>query len=69
MNLDSHQEDEGIGTYAFVDQENEEMTPYEQYMYDNYFGMGDDFYEGRKINNRQKLFGILPITQTNITLK
>ena len=28
-------EDEGIGTYAFVDQENEEMTPYEQYEYDN----------------------------------
>ena len=41
-------EDEGIGTYAFVDQENEEMTPYEQYEYDNYFGMGEDFYEGRK---------------------
>jgi gliding motility-associated lipoprotein GldK len=43
--------DEGIGEFAFVDQENEEMTPYEQYMYDNYFGMGDDFYAGRKINH------------------
>jgi len=43
--------DDGIGEYAFVDQENEEMTPYEQYMYDNYFGMGDDYYAGRKINN------------------
>jgi gliding motility-associated lipoprotein GldK len=43
--------DEGIGEFAFVDQENEEMTPYDQYMYDNYFGMGDDFYAGRKINN------------------
>lgn len=43
--------DEGIGEYSFVDQENEEMTPYEQYMYDNYFGMGDDYYAGRKINN------------------
>jgi len=43
--------DDGIGEYAFVDQENEEMTPYEQYMYNNYFGMGDDYYAGRKINN------------------
>jgi len=43
--------DDGIGEYAFVDQENEEMTPYQQYMYDNYFGMGDDYYAGRKINN------------------
>ncbi len=43
--------DEGIGEFAFVDQENEEMSPYDQYMYDNYFGMGDDFYAGRKINN------------------
>ena len=42
--------DDGIGEFAFVDQENEEMTPYEQYMYDNYFGMGDDYYAGRKIN-------------------
>jgi gliding motility-associated lipoprotein GldK len=31
------------------------MTPYEQYEYDNYFGMGEDFYEGRKINNRIEL--------------
>ncbi len=44
--------DEGIGEYAFLDQESEELTPYEQYMYDNYFGMGEDFYAGRKINNR-----------------
>jgi len=43
--------DGGIGEFAFVDQENEEMTPYDQYMYDNYYGMGDDFYAGRKINN------------------
>jgi gliding motility-associated lipoprotein GldK len=48
-------EDEGTGAYAFVDQEDEEMTPYEQYEYDNYFGMGEDFYEGRKINNRIEL--------------
>ena len=43
--------DGGIGEFAFVDQENEEMTPYEQYMYDNYYGMGEDFYAGRKVNN------------------
>lgn len=43
--------DEGIGEFAFVDQENEEMSAYDQYMYDNYFGMGDDFYAGRKINS------------------
>ena len=43
--------DGGVGEFAFIDQENEEMTPYDQYMYDNYFGMGDDFYAGRKVNN------------------
>src|SRR5690554_3364929 len=42
--------DGGIGEFAFLDQQNEEMTPYEQYMYDNYYGFGDDFYEGRKVN-------------------
>jgi sulfatase modifying factor 1 len=42
--------DGGIGNYAFLDQEDEQMTPYEQYMYDNYYGFGDDFYEGRKVN-------------------
>lgn len=38
----------GIGEYAFADSEEGEMTPYEQYMYDNYYSMGG--YEGRKIN-------------------
>lgn len=38
----------GIGEYAFADSEEAEMTPYEQYMYDNYYSMGG--YEGRKIN-------------------
>lgn len=43
--------DDGIGEFAFVDQDNtDDMTPYEKYMYDNYFGMGDDYYAGRKIN-------------------
>lgn len=43
--------DGGIGEYAFVDQEDGDMTPYEQYMYDNYYGVGDDLYAGRKINH------------------
>jgi formylglycine-generating enzyme len=47
--------DGGIGEFAFVDQENTEMTPYDQYMYDNYYGMGEDFYAGRKINNNVDL--------------
>ncbi len=47
--------DGGIGDFAFVDQENTEMTPYDQYMYDNYFGMGEDFYAGRKLNSKTKL--------------
>ncbi|MEP2935973.1 MAG: gliding motility lipoprotein GldK [Gilvibacter sp.] len=48
--------DDGIGEFAFVDQENtDDMTPYEQYMYDNYYGMGDDFYAGRKINREVDL--------------
>jgi len=42
--------DEGIGEFAFVDQENEEMSAWDQYNYDNYYGMGEDFYAGRKIN-------------------
>jgi gliding motility-associated lipoprotein GldK len=51
-------EDEGIGVYAFLDQENdEEKTPYEQYMYDNYYGMAEGFFdgEGRKIDNRPEI--------------
>ncbi len=43
--------DEGIGEFAFVDQENEEMSAWDQYNYDNYYGMGEDFYAGRKINH------------------
>lgn len=45
-------EEGGIGNYAFVDQDEENRTPYEQYMYDNYYGFGDDFYEGRKVDNK-----------------
>ena len=40
----------GIGNFAFDDADPENMTPYEQYMYDNYYGQGDTGYEGRKLN-------------------
>lgn len=47
--------DGGIGEFAFVDQQQEEMTPYDQYMYDNYYGFGDDEFEGRRINKNVEL--------------
>lgn len=40
----------GIGEYAFADTEEENMSVYEKYMYDNYYSMGG--YEGRKLNKR-----------------
>ncbi|MEE1899634.1 gliding motility lipoprotein GldK [Flavobacterium rakeshii] len=47
----------GIGEYAFLDQAEEEKSPYDQYMYDNYYSLGtdDDFYAGRKLNHKVKL--------------
>src|SRR5690606_19453813 len=45
----------GIGEFAFTDQNQDNLTPYEQYMYDNYWGFGEDFYEGRKINKDVEL--------------
>lgn len=47
--------DGGIGEYAFLDQNEEDRTPYEQYMYDNYYSLSDDFNEGRRINKKIKL--------------
>ena len=41
----------GIGEFAFKDADPENMTPYEQYMYDNYSGLGETGYEGRKLNH------------------
>lgn len=38
----------GIGEYAFADTDEENMSVYEKYMYDNYYSMGG--YEGRKLN-------------------
>ncbi|WP_082379427.1 gliding motility lipoprotein GldK [Pseudalgibacter alginicilyticus] len=43
-------DEEGIGQYAFIDANVEEMNVYEKYMYDNYTGLGPTGYEGRKLN-------------------
>ncbi|MDE0599188.1 MAG: gliding motility lipoprotein GldK [Dokdonia donghaensis] len=40
----------GIGEFAFNDADPANMTPYEQYMYDNYYGLGETGFEGRKLN-------------------
>ncbi|MHC5308987.1 T9SS ring complex lipoprotein PorK/GldK [Myroides sp. LJL116] len=46
----------GIGAFAFLDSEEDldRMTPYERYMYDNYYSlqMSDDIYAGRRLNKR-----------------
>jgi gliding motility-associated lipoprotein GldK len=43
-------DEEGIGQFAFIDANVEEMNVYEKYMYDNYTGLGPTGYEGRKLN-------------------
>jgi len=43
--------DPGIGQYAFKDANEEDLTPYEKYMIDNYSGLGETGYEGRKLNH------------------
>lgn len=48
--------DDGIGEFAFLDaDESEELSPWEQYYQDNYAGMGETGYEGRKLNRDQDL--------------
>ena len=42
--------DDGIGEYAFVDANEEDMSVYEKYMYDNYTSFSED-YQGRKLNH------------------
>src|SRR5690606_36556419 len=39
----------GIGDFAFADADPEKMTPYDKYMYENYYSIGtdDDQYAGR----------------------
>jgi gliding motility-associated lipoprotein GldK len=48
----------GIGEFAFKDQEAEEQSAYDKYMYENYYSLGtdDDMYAGRKLNHKAKLF-------------
>ena len=41
---------DGIGEFAFLDADPENMTVYEKYMYDNYTSFSED-YQGRKLNN------------------
>ena len=45
----------GIGEFAFQDYDPNNMTPYEQYMYDNYYSLSDD-YSDRKLNWDVDLF-------------
>ncbi len=40
----------GVGEFAFKDADEENMTVYEKYMFDNYSGLGETGYEGRKLN-------------------
>jgi len=42
---------EGIGSFAFKDADTANMSVYEKYMLDNYSGMGETGYEGRKLNH------------------
>ncbi len=47
----------GIGEYGFADADPANMTPYEKYMYENYYSVGsdDDPFAGRKLNKKVKL--------------
>jgi gliding motility-associated lipoprotein GldK len=43
--------DDGTGEYAFLDAQEEELSVWEQYYQDNYAGLGETGYEGRKLNH------------------
>ena len=47
----------GIGEFAFDDTDPATMSPYDKYMYENYYslGSGDDPFAGRKLNKKAKL--------------
>ncbi|MCB9425676.1 MAG: gliding motility lipoprotein GldK [Flavobacteriales bacterium] len=47
----------GIGEFAFKDTDPEKMSPYDKYMYENYYSLGsdDDPYSGRRLNRKVKL--------------
>lgn len=46
-----------INDFAFNDADPAKMTPYDKYMYENYYSVGtdDDMYAGRKLNKKVKL--------------
>lgn len=46
-----------IGDFAFADQDPAKMTPYDKYMYENYYSVGteDDEFAGRRLNKKVKL--------------
>ncbi len=46
-----------IGDFAFNDADPAKMTPYDKYMYENYYSVGtdDDPYAGRRLNKKIKL--------------
>ena len=47
----------GIGEFAFKDADPEKMSPYDKYMWENYYSLGsaDDPYSGRRLNRKAKL--------------
>ncbi|MCY1219671.1 Serine/threonine-protein kinase pkn1 [compost metagenome] len=47
----------GIGEFAFDDTDPATMSPYDKYMYENYYSLGtdDDQFAGRKLNKKVKL--------------
>jgi len=46
-----------IGDFAFADQDPAKMTPYDKYMYENYYSVGtdDDPFAGRRLNKKINL--------------
>ena len=46
--------DGGLGEFAFLEAEEADMTPYQKYMYDNYYSIGtdDDMYAYKKLNHK-----------------
>lgn len=46
-----------IGDFAFADQDVDKMSPYDRYMYENYYSLGtkDDPYATRRLNRNAKL--------------
>jgi gliding motility-associated lipoprotein GldK len=48
-------EDEGIGAFAFKDADTTDLSVYDKYMLDNYYGFGEDYYEGRALNWDEEL--------------